>query len=203
MPTTPIQALPYPPAVGATPDVPRDVKALAEAVENRVVMRFASIAERDAKLPAGSLLDGMMCHIASEDAVYLRSGGQWRLWWQDTGWVTSGLAVTGNANFTVTAYSMRRSGNHVKGRIAVTFTGGSLSSDAAGDFANVALPTIPADWAPTGFSAPITMERVGAAVSFGWAETTGQLRLISSSLQSAVVLATGASYVIYLDHFTG
>lgn len=121
----------------------------------------------------------------------------------DTGWVTSGIAVTGNANFTVSAYSLRRIGKHIKGRITVTFTGNPLSSDASGDFANVLLPTIPTAWAPTGFSAPITMERVGAAVSFGWAETNGQLRLVSSSLQSVTVLATNATYVIYLDHFTG
>ena len=145
---------------------------------------------------------GLTAWVTSENGVYVRAGGQWRLLWQDTGWVTSGIAVTGNSNFIVSAYAMRRRGDHVKGRITATFTGNTLSSDAAGDFANVTLPTIPAEWSPTGYSAPITMERVGAAVSFGWAETTGQLRLISSSLQSAVVLATGATYVIDLDHVT-
>ena len=202
MATTTIQPLPYP-LPGDPADGPAQIKALAEAVEGRVVMRFPSIAARDAALLSGTLVDGMMCHVASESAVYVRAGGQWRLLWQDTGWVTSGLAVTGNASFTVTAYSVRRSGNHIKGRITVTFTGSPLSSDANGDFANVTLPTIPTAWAPTGYSAPITMERVGAAVSFGWAGTNGQLHLVSSSLQSAVVLVTGATYVIYLDHFTG
>ena len=33
MPNTPILSLPYPPATGVTPNVPRDVKALAEATE--------------------------------------------------------------------------------------------------------------------------------------------------------------------------
>lgn len=184
---------------------------------NTQIVRVSSVGDRDAKATARGSISKSNPFVAwRADAAdglqleYTTNGTTWRTIAdkeyydaQDTGWVTSGLTVTGNANFTVSAYVMRRIGKHVKGRISVTFTGSPLSSDAGGDFTNVALPTIPAAWAPTGFSAPITMERVGAAVSFGWAATTGQLSLVSSSLQSAVVLATGAPYVIYLDHFTG
>lgn len=119
----------------------------------------------------------------------------------DTGWVTSGLSITMSANFTLGSYTLRRVGNRVTGRIVVTFVGSNLSSDAAGDFANVNIGSLPGGWSPTQYAMPMTMERVGAAISYGWAEVGGTLRLISSSLQSQVVLSNGAQYAIYLDHY--
>lgn len=121
--------------------------------------------------------------------------------WRDTGWVTSGLAISTSANFTLSSYALRRVANRVTGRIVVVFTGSPLSSDASGDFANVNIGSLPTGWHPSAYAMPMTMERVGAAVSYGWAEANGTLRLISSSLQSAVVLATNAQYAIYLDHY--
>lgn len=82
MPNEPIQGLPYPALTGAPPNVPADIKALADAVVGRTVMRFASIAARDAALP--SPVDGMLCYVTSDKAYYARSGGQWRLLWRES-----------------------------------------------------------------------------------------------------------------------
>lgn len=76
MPTTTIQPLPYP-APGDSPDVPRDIKVLAEAVEDRTVMRFQSVAARDAALPSGTLRDGMLCYIEADGLYRVRIGGAW------------------------------------------------------------------------------------------------------------------------------
>lgn len=80
MATTTIQPLPYP-APGDSPDVPRDLKALAEAVEGRTVMRFASTAARDAALPSGKRVAGMHAYIEAENGVYVWGGGAWMPSW--------------------------------------------------------------------------------------------------------------------------
>lgn len=73
MATTTVQPLPYPSPTGVTPDVPRDIKALAEAVENRVVMRFASTAARDAAIPAGQRIAGMQAFVDADQTLYVWS----------------------------------------------------------------------------------------------------------------------------------
>ena len=72
MPTTLVQPLPYP-TQGAVPDVPADLKLLAEAVETRAVMRFASIAARDAALPTGSRVAGMLAWVDATQTYYVWS----------------------------------------------------------------------------------------------------------------------------------
>ena len=119
----------------------------------------------------------------------------------DTGWVTTGLGITVTSNWSLTSYIMRRVGNRITGRLVLTFTGGSLSSDANGDFANAAIGTLPSGWRPGAFVQRCTLERgPGGATSNAWTDPNGALTLVSSTLQSATVLATGQQYVLYLDH---
>lgn len=90
MPTTSIQALPYPAAVGVTPDVPFFMKTLAEAIEKGLVMRFASAAERDAKLPSGQRVAGMFAWVDADQMYYVwstKGTPSWKVVWLDTGWV--------------------------------------------------------------------------------------------------------------------
>ena len=94
MPTTPIQALPYPGGADA-PAGPAQIKALAEAVETRTAMRFASIAERDAKLPAGQRVAGMIAWVDADQTYYVWSttgSPSWKIVWRDSGWQTAPLA---------------------------------------------------------------------------------------------------------------
>ena len=89
MPTTLVQPLPYP-APGAVPDVPADLKLLAEAIEKGLVMRFASIAERDAKLPSGQRVSGMFAWVDATQAYYVwstKGTPSWKVMWWDTGWI--------------------------------------------------------------------------------------------------------------------
>ena len=120
---------------------------------------------------------------------------------QDTGWITTGLGITVTSNWSLTSYIMRRVGNRITGRLFLTFRGGPLSSDAGGDFANAAIGTLPSGWRPGAFVQRCTLERgPGGATSNAWADPNGALTLVSSTLQSAIVLATGQQYVLYLDH---
>lgn len=79
MANEPIQGLPYPELTGVPPNVPEHIKALADAVAPRTVMRFASLAARDAALP--SPVDGMVCYVAADNGYYVRVDGQWRVLW--------------------------------------------------------------------------------------------------------------------------
>ena len=120
---------------------------------------------------------------------------------QDTGWITTGLGITVTSNWSLTSYIMRRVGNRITGRLALTFRGNPLSSDAGGDFTNAAIGTLPSGWRPGAFVQRCTLERgPGGATSNAWADPNGALILVSSTLQSATVLATGQQYVLYLDH---
>ena len=95
MPTTLVQPLPYP-APGAVPDVPADLKLLAEAVETRGVMRFASIAARDAALPAGSRVAGMLAWVDANQTLYVWSTTgtpSWRPDWSPGAAVSIAMAA--------------------------------------------------------------------------------------------------------------
>lgn len=104
MPTTLIQPLPYPPAVGVTANVPRDVKALAEAVESRLVMRFASTAARDAAIPSGQRVAGMLAWVDADQTRYVWSTAgtaSWRPEWSPGTAVSVAMAAgqTGTAQY--------------------------------------------------------------------------------------------------------
>lgn len=137
MATTTIQPLPYP-LPGDPADGPAQIKALAEAVEGRVVMRFASLAARDAALPSGKLVDGMMCHVASENAVYLRSGGKWRLLWRE-----ATAAITPAAGYTGSGTGLASSAGRVRVSGALMTTAGlSLTTSL------VQIGSVPVAFAP-------------------------------------------------------
>lgn len=160
--------------------------------------------------PASPLLVWRADAAAGSQLEYTTNGTTWNvlvtseyLAARGTGWVTSGLGITVTSNWSLTSYIMRRDGNRITGRLVLTFTGNPLSSDASGDFANAAIGTLPSGWRPGGFVQPCTLERgPGGATSNAWADPSGALTLVSSTLQSATVLATGQQYVLYLDHLT-
>lgn len=75
MPNTPNQALPYPsltdPANG-----PVGFQQLAEAIEKKLVMVFASAADRDAKITAPT--EGMTCWRQDANVLEIHDGTAWR-----------------------------------------------------------------------------------------------------------------------------
>lgn len=103
MPTTPIQALPYPSGSDA-PAGPAQLKALAEAIETRTVMRFASTAARDAALPVGSRIAGMQAFVDADQTLYVWSTtgtASWRPTWSPGTAVPVAMAAgqTGTAQY--------------------------------------------------------------------------------------------------------
>lgn len=74
MPTTPINGL-RKPARSDSPDGPLQISNLADDVDSRLVGRFATTTERDAKIPSPT--DGMICYVAADDYYYERVNGAW------------------------------------------------------------------------------------------------------------------------------
>lgn len=174
MATTTIQPLPYP-APGDSPDVPRDLKALAEAVEGRTVMRFASTAARDAALPSGKRVAGMHTYIEAESAVYVWTAGAWRRAWAHT--LDAALdmsngfspAIAGGWN----GMTIREAGQ------LVVING--LFTRATGWSAGTTIGTVPAGWAPLRREAGIGLdvmssgEVVATAPAAGGALVSGKV----------------------------
>ena len=82
MPTTPMQALPYPP-YSAPPNVPDDLQLLAAAVDDKLVMRFATSTARNSAIPVP--VDGMLCALTSTKEYQVYSNGAWRTFYANDG----------------------------------------------------------------------------------------------------------------------
>ncbi|MCZ2261595.1 hypothetical protein [Isoptericola sp. QY 916] len=61
-------------------NIPTFLKDLFDFLGARAVPRYASIAERDAEL--SSPVNGQLCWVTADNAVYVRSGGEWRVLWR-------------------------------------------------------------------------------------------------------------------------
>ncbi|MGY0485675.1 hypothetical protein [Streptomyces sp. WG-D5] len=71
---TPVSSLPYPQATDPA-DLPAHLKALADAADGRLVMRFPDTATRDAKLPAP--VAGMVAWIGTPGRMMYHTGTAW------------------------------------------------------------------------------------------------------------------------------
>lgn len=137
MPTTTIQPLPYP-SGGDPASGPAQIKALAEAIETRVVMRFPSREARDTALPTGKRVAGMIAWVDADQAYYVWSTRgttpSWRVLWQDTGWVDVPTRA-GFAGQAGTLPQVRREGKAVHWRWGFASTG--LTPSVASTVADV------------------------------------------------------------------
>jgi hypothetical protein len=91
VPTTAINALPYPSLTAPTPpDVPADLQALAEAIDGKLVAAFATATARDAAIP--SPVDGATCYLADVDRYTGRINGAWEWVAAPTGTILTGTS---------------------------------------------------------------------------------------------------------------
>ncbi|WP_102508078.1 hypothetical protein [Sanguibacter massiliensis] len=151
MATTTIQPLPYP-APGDAPDIPRDLKALAEAVEDRTIMRFATTAARDAAIPSGRRMRGMVAYVEATATTYIYDQGGWWVLWRRPAWV--------QAQGTDVQYT--RVGQTVT--VAVDISGASgLTGDVV--TLNGGAPVLPAEAVPA-------MESYGSGIALQPSPTT-------------------------------
>ncbi|WP_239404551.1 hypothetical protein [Frankia sp. Cj3] len=74
MPTTPVQALPYPASTDA-PNGPVQLQALGLAVEPKLMMVFSTATDRDAKITAPTA--GMVCWLQTPGCQAFYDGSAW------------------------------------------------------------------------------------------------------------------------------
>lgn len=72
---TPIQALPYPDENSLINAVDEYIRNVAFALEKKLLMVFASAADRDSKLTAPT--EGMLAWLQDVDKLMLRTGTAW------------------------------------------------------------------------------------------------------------------------------
>lgn len=149
MPNTQMQGLPYPTPEN-TPNVPADIRILAEAVEKKLVQSYASQAAMLAANPAPA--DGQICFITNENAFYMRVAGVWKVLWNDSGWVNCAY-LPGYSAGTPGQLQVRRIGN------IVWIRGGATGSIVHSVYTPVA--DIPEGYRPN------TIIRTGGAGSSG------------------------------------
>jgi hypothetical protein len=96
MATTANQQLPYPTAAD-DPNVPQDIQALAEAVDKKVVMVFASVSDRSTRVPAPTA--GMLGVMNDTDTVVFYDGAAWKtIYPPPVPAVTNGTTVPSNSS---------------------------------------------------------------------------------------------------------
>lgn len=178
MANEPIQGGPYP-VPGDSPDGPSQMKAINDWAAVRLNMRFASTAARDAAIP--SPVAGMECAIGSgaSQVKYIYDGTAWRVFYEDTGWLT----LTPAAGFTGPAAMRRKSGVvYLRGTIQGSFTAN----------ATTVIATLPPAFSPGGTVGVGVGTSAGAA---GWGAVassgTLQVRAPSTGTHNFYVSALG------------
>jgi hypothetical protein len=73
--TTPIQSLPVPESTD-TPNIPGNLMTLAQAIENKLVMRFASVTARNSAIPTP--IDGMVAYVEDIGEMQVYEDAAWR-----------------------------------------------------------------------------------------------------------------------------
>lgn len=74
--SSPLQNIPLPIGTDAPPDVPLMMAAVVGAMEGKLVMVFASVALRDASIPAPT--EGMVAYIVDGQRLDIYDGTSWR-----------------------------------------------------------------------------------------------------------------------------
>lgn len=104
-------------------------------------------------LTGADLWAGLSFFETDTNSLYLYDGAAWRLVWEDTGWVTSGLTIATGTGFSLSGYELRRRAGVVSGVVTVTRTGTTVTPDSSGNFGDLTgVVTMPVGWRYTGTS---------------------------------------------------
>lgn len=144
MPTTTLTGTPYP-AYTDTPDVPRDLLALVQALEPYTNLRFASTTARDTAIPTP--VTGQMCMVAGRPYCY--TGAAWEAVLStgravDVTSTTSGAVIA--SGFTLSNFWGYKASGVVS--IAVYLTTTAALTASAGNVSDTLCVTLPVGYRP-------------------------------------------------------
>lgn len=132
------------------PDIPAAIKAVADGVIPRSVLRFASASERGATLVGTySPVEGMMAWLQDQNLLTLYDGTAWTVVAAGSqAWTSPALATgytnNGNSNGTVRWRKVNLFGEDAimwSGGLNVTYTGGGSNPANDGMFLSAAMPS--------------------------------------------------------------
>lgn len=184
MPGTPTTHAELPnPAMEDADIVPADLLALANALDQRVLLRATSAADRDAR--HGGVDDGTAVINTLDGTLWMRADGEWLTMWQKTTeWTNCTLGSTLQGPIQIRA---ELSGGKLKATMSglMTKTDGTDISAATMGGGSVVC-TVPASFIPTGASTPTIMMLGGISLTGGSFASVARLQLDTSSGQIIV-----------------
>lgn len=167
---------------------------------------FPDDVARDAAIPPADRHPNTIAVIGSGSSmqVTVHDGTAWQTIWPvaDTGWLTTGLAITAATNFAISSYRLRRIGGRVLGRVTVAYSGTAASLSNGRLSAALPVCTMPAGWGST-YGAEMLRMPAWSTVSPGpaewWARPSAQdIQLTGSTLASQTVPSGLAIAIDYL-----
>jgi hypothetical protein len=194
VPNTTIQSLPYP-ALSDAPNGPSAIQGLAQAVETKLVMRFASASARDSTVTSPT--QGMLAWLDDTDIFTYYTGSAWvtlasKPFTPVYAQRTSSLTVNSGTEGTVaTAAAVTVDGAT---RIRVTCSWSAINAASEGNRLEMRIKeggTIKAIWYVTHSVSTASFNNSGGTYSFEYTPTSG-----SKTMAFAAYCTHGTSVVV-------
>ena len=139
-------------ALTDAPSIPAAIKALADGVIPRSVLRFASASARGATLVgAAAPVEGMTTWLQDVNRLEVYDGSGWVTPPQTLASTTSGLSV--RSGFALNDFSAYREGRTVMVDVYLSRTGSTIN-ESSGNIVDTECCTIPSGWRPTHSTIP-------------------------------------------------
>lgn len=171
------------PAMEDADIVPADLLSLANALDQRVLLRATSSADRDARY--GGVEDGTAVINSQDGTLWMRADGAWLTMWQKTTeWTNCTLGSTLQGPIRIRS---ELSGGKVKATMSglMTKTDGTDISAATMGGGSV-ICTVPSSLIPTAAGTPTVMMLGGISLTGGSFASVARLQLDTSSGQIIV-----------------
>lgn len=174
MATTDLAGLPTPEETD-DPDVPADLKLLADAIDPRLNLLATDEADRNTKYsaaPPGTLVSSP-------------SGWQWiklndGTWYTVSSYETT-TAIAWEPVVTDNGSKMTRvNGRLISLEVNVTYVGADITANSAGNFANVRMATLPTGWRVVGAYQPLPTLLNASTTLHSYTNPFGDLNLIDA-----------------------
>ena len=146
--------VPYPSDLFA-PDGAAQMMALAYFLDNHTVLHATDEADRDALW--GDFPAPVVVVSKSRPAAWLKvadagTSTDWRVIYEDTGWVTDGTPFAAATGFEAGETLFRRKNGIVHAAFSLNRTGADIASNSSGNIANVQVGSLTTPFRPKGYA---------------------------------------------------
>ncbi|MFD2840093.1 hypothetical protein ACFSYH_05860 [Populibacterium corticicola] len=121
----------------------------------------------------------------------------------DTGWVTNGLDIVAAEGWEIVAYALRRTSMSVTGQVILNRTGATITPNAAGNFTDSLMFTLPLGWRNANIlTPPIMAFQSGVKSAFGRMNPNSGNAVLTHGIPG-VTVDNAAAWYVPLNHLAG